>query len=56
MLEGGPVRDHIVLLGNIYTHAGNDSVTWRGVTGRNSLPDLILCSILLLLASGRPRT
>lgn len=42
MLEGGPVRDYIVLLGDIYTHAGNDSVTWRGVTGRNSLPDLNL--------------
>ena len=29
-------------------HVGSDSVVWRGVIGRNGLPDLILSGVLLL--------
>lgn len=41
-----PNWDSIVLLGD--THVGNDSDTWRGVIGRNSLLDLSTSGVLLL--------
>lgn len=35
MLEGDLSGDFVDLLVDSYTHMGNDSVTWRGVTMRN---------------------
>lgn len=38
----------IVLLGDFTAHMGNDSLTWRGVIGRNAPPDLNSSCVQLL--------
>ena len=48
VLYGAPVRDSVVLLGDFNKHIVNDGDTWRGVIGRNGLPNLNLSGGLLL--------
>ena len=40
VLESAPTGDSVILRGDFNTHVGSNSVTWRGVIGRNGLPDL----------------
>ena len=36
VLESAPIGDSFIRRGEFSAHVGNDSGTWRGVTGRNS--------------------
>ncbi|TWW74363.1 Sodium- and chloride-dependent GABA transporter ine [Takifugu flavidus] len=48
VLESAPSGGSLVLLGDFNTHIGSDSVTWRGVIGKNGFPDLNPSGVLLL--------
>ena len=47
-LQGAPVGDSMVLLGDFNVHVGNDRDTWRDMIGKNCPPELNPCGVLLL--------
>ena len=48
VLESAPTGDSIIPPGEFNTHVANDSETWRGVTGRNGMPNLNPSGVQLL--------
>ena len=46
--QSAPTGNSVVLLGDFNTNVGSKSVTWRGVIGRNGLPNLNPSGVLLL--------
>lgn len=48
ILEGASPGDSVVLVRDLNAYVGNKGETWRGVVGRNGLPDLNPSSVLLL--------
>ncbi|TWW57009.1 hypothetical protein D4764_08G0009960 [Takifugu flavidus] len=48
VLESAPSGGSLVFLGDFNVHVGSDSVTWRGVIGKNAPPDLNPSGVLLL--------
>lgn len=46
-----PPIDSVVVLGDFNAHIGNNGDTWRGMIGRNYLPDLNPCGETLLYTS-----
>ena len=48
VMNGAPVRDSVVLLGDFNAYVSNDGDTWRRMVGRNGLPDLNQSGCLLL--------
>uniref|UniRef100_A0A671TUB9 Endonuclease/exonuclease/phosphatase domain-containing protein n=1 Tax=Sparus aurata TaxID=8175 RepID=A0A671TUB9_SPAAU len=48
VLESAPIGDSVILLGDFNAHVGSNNVTWRGVIGRNGLPDLNPSGVLFL--------
>ncbi|TWW81632.1 hypothetical protein D4764_01G0014470 [Takifugu flavidus] len=48
VLGSAPSWGSLVLLGDFNAHVSNDSVTWRGVIGKNGPPDLNPNGVLLL--------
>ncbi|KAI3373389.1 hypothetical protein L3Q82_021940, partial [Scortum barcoo] len=52
VLDSAPTGDHRPCLLDFNAHVGNDNMTWRGVIGRNGLPDQNSrkwCSVIGLL-------
>lgn len=39
LLECAPPGDSVFLLGDFNAHVGNNTETWRGLIGKNGLPD-----------------
>ncbi|TWW73543.1 hypothetical protein D4764_15G0009370 [Takifugu flavidus] len=48
VLESAPSGGSLVILGDFNAHGGKDSLTWRGVIGKNGPPDLNPNGVLLL--------
>ncbi|TWW66736.1 hypothetical protein D4764_20G0007680, partial [Takifugu flavidus] len=48
VLESALSGGSLILLGDFNAHVGNDSVTWRGVIGKNGPPDLNPNGVLFL--------
>lgn len=48
VLNSALTGDPIVILGDFNTHVDIDSDTWRGVIGRNNLPDMNPSVVLVL--------